>query len=264
MRTPRLYHAPAHQTPAGTLNSPLRLLARLHTLPVTLLALLALALFTGCASTKVTNSERLVTGPLPRPNTIWIYDFVANAADLPSDSALAGEKDVDTTPLTPEEVAAGRQLGAAIATELVAQIQAMGLPAAQASATTKPQVNDIVIRGYLLSVKAGSAAKRIVIGFGSGSSELRTMVEGFQMTATGLRKLGVGTVEAGGNKTPGSALGVATFLATANPAGLIISAGSKAYGEASGSDKLEGRGKATAKEISDVLKKRFQEQGWIQ
>jgi hypothetical protein len=35
------------------------------------------------------------------------------------------------------------------------------------------------------------------------------------------------------------------------------------YGEESGSSKLEGRAKQTAKEIAEALKQRFQEQGWI-
>jgi len=49
-----------------------------------------------------------------------------------------------------------------------------------------------------------------------------------------------------------------------NPAGLIIGAGENVYGEKSGSSKVEGSAKQTAKEeIADVLKKRFQEQGWI-
>jgi hypothetical protein len=48
-----------------------------------------------------------------------------------------------------------------------------------------------------------------------------------------------------------------------NPAGFIISGGMDVYGEASGSNGIEGRAKATAKEIADVLKKRFQDQGWI-
>jgi hypothetical protein len=55
----------------------------------------------------------------------------------------------------------------------------------------------------------------------------------------------------------------ATMLASANPAGLIISSGMKVYGEESGSSTVEGRAKATAKEIAGVLKQRFQEQGWI-
>src|SRR5262249_4743982 len=126
-----------------------------------------------------------------------------------------------------------------------------------------PQMHDIVIKGYLLSVHAGSEAERLAIGFGAGASELKTVVEGFQMTSQGLRKLGSGTIDAGGSKGPGAAVGVAGLIATGNPAGLIVSTGMKVYGEASGKSKLEGRAKATAKEIADAIKPRFQQQGWI-
>jgi len=44
---------------------------------------------------------------------------------------------------------------------------------------------------------------------------------------------------------------------------LIASGTMKIYGEASGSATVEGRAKATAKEIADRLKQRFEEQGWI-
>ena len=230
----------------------------------TLVACLFAALFvTGCASTTVSNRQQLVTGQLPRPGQIWVYDFAATPADLPADSVLAGQPDLDATPQTPEQIAEGKKLGAQIATELVAQIQTMGMPAKETSTQPVYQINDLVIRGYLLSINEGSAAKRVGIGFGSGASELKTAVEGFQMTADGLRKIGSGTVAAGGSKTPGAALGVATLIATANPAGLIISGGMKVYGEESGSSKVEGRAKATAKEIADALKQRFQQQGWI-
>lgn len=222
-----------------------------------------IGLLAGCASTKVTNREQLVTGPIPKPGNILVYDFVATPSDVPSDSALAGEKDLDTTPPTAEEVAEGKKLGAEIASQLAEQIRDMGMPAQEASTQMKPQLNDIVIRGYLLSVKEGSAAARVVVGFGAGKSSLSTLVEGYQMTPQGLRKLGVATIDAGGNKSPGMILGVATFLATKNPAGLIINAGVQTYGVASGNDSVTGRAKATAKEIAEVLKKRMQELGWV-
>jgi hypothetical protein len=225
--------------------------------------LVTLAVVTGCASTKVTNREILVTGHIPRPATIWIYNFAATADEVPDNSALAGEADLDTTPQTAGEIAEGMKLGNEMATELVAQINAMGMPAQMASLATKPQINDIVIRGYLLSVKEGSGVMRVVVGFGAGKSSLATMVEGFQMTAKGERKLGYGTVDAGGNKSPGMVLGVATFLATKNPAGLIINAGMQTYSVASGKGEVSARAKATADEIADVLKQRFQAQGWI-
>jgi hypothetical protein len=225
--------------------------------------LLAMVVAAGCASTKVSDREQLVTGKLPRPGHVLVYDFSATAADVPAESALAGQPDLDTTPQTAEQIAEGRKLGAQMAAELVEQIRGMGMPAERASSFTKPQLNDLVIRGHLLSVNEGSEAKRLTIGLGAGASELRTAVEGYQMTAQGLRKLGSGNVAAGGSKGPGGAVGLVTLAATGNPAGLIVSSGMKAYGEYSGSAKVEGRAKQTAKEIADVLKQRFQEQGWI-
>ena len=178
-------------------------------------------------------------------------------------SAIASQKAKPSKPQTDQQIEAGREAGRDIAANLVEEISLLGMPCEQAAKSTKPQINDLVIRGYLMSVDQGNAAKRVVVGFGAGASELKTAVEGFQMTAQGLHKLGSGTVDSGGSKGPGAALGVATFIATANPAGLIIGTGMKVYGEASGSSKIEGRARATAKEIANVLKKRFQEQGWI-
>ena len=225
--------------------------------------LISLCLMIGCATTNVTNQQQLVSGKIPRPNNIWVYDFVATPADVPADSSLAGQYSAPPTPQTAQQIAEGRKVGAEIAAELVAQIQGMGMPAAQAASQTTPQINDLVIRGYLLSVDTGSAEKRVGIGFGSGASELKTAVEGFQMTDQGLRKIGSGTVDSGGNKTPGMAAPAMLAIASGNPLGLIVSTGMKVYGEKSGSSTIEGRVKQTVKEISDQLKTRFQQQGWI-
>jgi hypothetical protein len=103
----------------------------------------------------------------------------------------------------------------------------------------------------------------VAIGFSSGVSELKTAVEGYQMTAQGLRRLGSGSVDAAGSKTPGAAVPLAVAIAGGNPLGLIVSGGMKVHGETSGSSKVEGRAEQTAEEIASVLKPRFQQQGWI-
>jgi hypothetical protein len=221
-----------------------------------------LLVIAGCASTKVSNREQLVYGQLPRPSMIWVYNFAATSSDVPADSAWSGQFSEQSQ--SQEQIAEGRQVGSEIASQLVAQIQDMGMPAAVAVQGTMPQVNDLVIRGYLVSVDQGSAARRIVVGFGSGASELDVAVEGYQETPQGLRELGQGTVSSESGKTPGGALGLATLLATHNPAGLIISTGAHLYGEKSGKSTVEGRAKQTAKKIADVLKQRFEEQGWIE
>jgi len=228
-----------------------------------IVSLFALVLVVGCATTEVTDRQRLVTEKLPRPGHIWVYDFAATPAEIPAASSLAGQPIEHAKPQTPEQIEIGQKLGAQIAAQLVEEIREMALPAKRASSQTMPEINDIVLRGYLLSIDEGSGTKRVAIGLGYGASELTTAVEGFQMTAQGLRKLGSGKVNASAGKTPGGAVGVVALIATANPVGLIVGGGIKAYGEYSGSSKVEGRAKDTAKGIMEVLKKRFQEEGWI-
>ena len=225
--------------------------------------LFALVVAAGCASTRVTDRQPLVTERLPRPDHILVYDFVATPTDVPADSALADHSSVQRTPQTAEHIATGRRVGGEIASQLVQEIRSMGLPAERASTATKPQINDIMIRGYLLAVEEGSAAERMAIGFGAGASRLSVAVEGYQMTAQGPRKLGSGKVESGGGKGPGGAVPLGVAIATGNPLGLIVTSGMKVYGEASGSSKIDGRAEQTAKEIGVQLKPRFQQQGWI-
>jgi Domain of unknown function (DUF4410) len=225
--------------------------------------LLAVSVVAGCAWTKTTHHEELVAGRLPRPGHIWVYDFAATPADVPRSSGFVDARYQPAQSQSSEEIAAGRQAGTELATKLVEQIQQMGLPAERASTNTRPRINDMVLRGYFVSIDKGSAAKRLVIGFGSGAAQLTTAVEGYQMTARGLRKLGADTVQSGGNKMPGEALGIVGFLATSNPAGLVVGSGVKAVGEASGSSRIEGRTRATAREIASQLSVRFQQWGWV-
>jgi Domain of unknown function (DUF4410) len=224
--------------------------------------LVAVVVVGGCASNKVTVTDReiLVTEKVPRPDHILIYDFAATPADVPADSPLAATA---RTPQTPEQIEFGRRVGAEIATQLAERVRRMGLPAERASRQSAPQINDIVIRGYILAVSEGDAAKRVAIGFGAGASELGVAVEGYQMTAQGLRRVGSGTGASGGSKTPGAAVPAGVALATGNPIGLVVATGIKGYGETSGSSRIEGRIEEIVTEIAKQIEPRFRDQGWI-
>jgi uncharacterized spore protein YtfJ len=142
-------------------------------------------------------------------------------------------------------------------------IEAMGIPAQRTAGDVRPAIDDILIRGTFVTVDEGSTIERMTIGFGAGASHLTALVEGYQMTARGLRKLGSGSVQAGGGKGPGAAVPAAVAIATANPIGLIVTTAVKAGGELSGKSTLQGRAQQTADAIAERLRERFQEQGWI-
>jgi len=224
-------------------------------------AALALLLVGGCAQTTVTQQQSYAGSRLARPARMLVYDFAANASDLPAgyDMAVAAPPATQTS----DDVSLGRKLGAQIAKELVTELQGMGLPAVQAGGQPPPQINDITIVGYFVSVDPGSIAKRFAIGFGSGAAELQTVVEVYQMTSQGMRRLGSGEVSSEGPKGPGEALPLAMAVASGNPIGLIVSSAAKVGGEVSGMSTVEGSAKRTAKEIAEKLKVGAQRQGWI-
>jgi hypothetical protein len=222
----------------------------------------ALIVVAGCASTEVTERQRYEGAKLARPDRIIVYDFTADPADVPPESAFAAQLNNAMTP-PPQQVALGRKLGAQVAKELVADLRGMGLPAVVAAGQPTPRPDDIMLRGYFVSVDEGSATQRVLVGFGAGAAELNTAVEAYQMTATGLRPLARGEIKSGGGKLPGVVVPVAVVAATANPIGLIVGGTMKGTGEVTGSETIEGAAKRTADEIAAQLKTAAEEQGWI-
>jgi len=225
---------------------------------------LALVVGVGCASTEITKRDpKIGTEKIAKPNRIYVYPFAASHADIPSWFTSADRFDQPSKPHTPEELEAGRKLGALVAKELVTEIEGMGLLALEGSPQSLPKPNDLMIIGYFGAIEEGSTANRLVLGFGSGATDLTTTVEGYQMTNAGPRLLGSAQLESGGGKTPGLIVPLAVFAATANPIGLVVMGGVKLQGELSGRTKIEGSAKRTAEAIGEQLQVKFKEQGWI-
>jgi hypothetical protein len=224
--------------------------------------LLAAVIVAGCASTEVTERQRYEGTKLARPDRIIVHDFTADPADVPPESGFAPQAAGARAP-APQQIVLGRKLGAQVAKELVTDLRGMGLPAVQAAGQPAPRVDDIVLRGYFVSVDQGSATQRVLVGFGAGAAELKTAVEAYQMTTRGLRPLARGEVRSGGGELPGMVVPLAVVAATANPIGLVVGGVAKGTGEATGSETVEGAAKRTADEIAAQLKTAAEQQGWI-
>jgi hypothetical protein len=218
----------------------------------------------GCASTKVVNQQSQIGDEkIARPGNVLVYSFGATAADIPAESAAAGEIETNNPTQTPEQVEMAAKLGDEIAHELVAKIQAMGMPAEVASGASTAATGDLEIKGYFVTIDKGSGAKRLLIGFGSGGADLNTVVEAYLVTENGLRQLGSGEVDAGDSKGPGLLVPLAVTVATKNPIGLAVGGAVKLGEAATGSDTIKGSAKRTADEIAEKLQAAFEKQGWI-
>jgi hypothetical protein len=155
-------------------------------------------------------------------------------------------------------------LGDRVAVDLIRKIRAMGLRAERAGQGSPPMVGDALITGQFISIDKGDRTKRVVIGFGKGSGELLTYIEGVLVTPKGYRLLGSREVETKGGKKPGLALPAIIAVATDSPVGLIVNSALTVKGEKKGGGETwEGAADGTADEIAKELKRIFQGHGWI-
>jgi len=228
------------------------------------LMLITACITTSCASSDLTARRQYVGDePLPKPARIIVYDFAATPGDIPADASISGNYKSYATPQTKEQIRLGRQLGDMVARELVKEILQLGMPAERAESGMPPGIGDLLIKGEFVSIDEGSRRKRMLIGFGAGAADLKTHVDGYQITAQGPRRLGTGEVKAGGGKMPGMLVPVAGgAMAGAAGRSAVVSGGMNISQE-KGSESLEGAAKRTAQEIAKILSRAFARYGWI-
>ncbi len=217
----------------------------------------------GCASAKVTERSSVSAGEyIAKPGRIIVYDISATPSDIPPTSAIAGHYARRNVPQTPAQIEAGRKLGAIVSAALVGEIIRMGMPAERAGGAP-PNIDNIVISGEFVVIDEGSRAKRMTIGFGEGAGKLKTLVEAYQVTPSGLRPLGSARIKARGGRMPGVILPVIVGAATGSVGTSLIVAGAMNVIQELGPERMTSLGKSTAKEIAKVLRDAFRKRGWI-
>jgi hypothetical protein len=233
-------------------------------LNLTVPSLFALIILVGCAScTPIAARQPYMGEEIDRPDRIIVHDFAATLGDVSTESALAGRFVGYPTLQTPEQIETGRTLGAQVAQNLVTEIQGMGLPAVYAAGQPAPQIGDLVIRGYFVSIDQDCLGEHMLIGLSAKTADLRTLVEGHLEMDQGLFRLGTWQFEPVGSKSPDMPMGFISLAATGSPLDLIVNGASRLEGERRGPATLVDAAQATAKEIAYQLKGRFREQGWI-
>jgi hypothetical protein len=226
--------------------------------------IIALLLVTGCASSDVTQRQSAAASQnLARPAHVIVYDFAGAPADLPPDSVIAKLYQQRDVPQTPEEVALGRKLGQLVAQDLVKKLTAAGIPALAAAVAPVPLVGDAVIRGEFISTDEGSRLKRVLIGFGSGAAELKTLAEAYQVTASGLRPIGSAVISSEGGQLPGMLVSLGVGAATGGLATAAAVGTTTAVVKETGSESLEAAAERTADEIAKLIVDAYKKRGWM-
>jgi hypothetical protein len=219
------------------------------------------AIAMGCASVNVTPVAGTADqSMLPRPGVFYVYDFAVGPEDVMVDS-LGAEFMSEGEKLSKEEQTA-YATAQAFSVALVEELRKEGINAQRINRGAVPRLHSIVLKGQFVTIDEGSRFKRMVIGFGAGSSEIRARVQAYQATERGLHRIVEAEAKATGSKTPGMAVPVAGGAAMGSAAtSAVISGGMNITREARGA--MNPDAERMAKEIAKRAKAFYVRQGWL-
>jgi hypothetical protein len=220
-----------------------------------------MAIGMGCASAGVTPAAGTADqSMLPRPSVVFIYDFAVSSNDVVIDT-LGAEFMSEGAKLTEEEQEAHAAANA-LSVSLVEKLQKEGINARRANDGDVPPLHALVVKGQFITIDKGSRVKRMVIGFGAGSSELRAKVQVYQATQRGLRRIVAAEAKATGSKMPGMAIPVAGGAAMGTAAtSAVISGGMNIAKETRGA--MNPDAQRMAGKIAARAKAFYVRQGWL-
>jgi hypothetical protein len=224
------------------------------------LSLAAFAFALGCASTKVETAQRVPEGePLARPPVVVVYDFATSAEEFVADTFGSDFASGSESAQEPSDPA--HRTAHALSQAIVDALNQRGIQATRGTAAAPP-IDALVLKGQFLKIEKGSRLKRMTIGFGAGTAELRVQAQVYQVTDSGLRSLAEGRVTRVGSKMPGMALplaGGAVFGTVATAA--VISGSINVAREVKGA--IDDETSQIAKEIAERARKYYEQQGWL-
>jgi len=229
-----------------------------------IMGIAGMLLLAGCASSGVVERQSTAAAQeLIRPGLVIVYDFAGTREDLPPDSVIARYYQERSVPQTRKEIELGRQLGRKVAQNLVKELNKAGITARPVASAPVPRIGDAVIRGEFVVVNEGNRLTRVLIGFGAGKAELKTLAEAYQVTATGLRPLGSARIEAAGGKLPGMLVPVGIGAGVGSVATSAAISGVSNVAQEVGPETIEAAAQRTAKQIAKAIIDAYKKRGWL-
>ena len=219
------------------------------------MAAMALTAMAGCARVSTEHVQK-TTDRLARPALILVNDYQVSPDEVQLDSALSSrvKRAVKGTPKTEDQP---------LTTTLVDEIRKLGIPAEPARMAPPVAGPTLSIEGQIVSINEGNKAKRLVIGLGSGASEVRTLTQVYEVTSgDGHRLIEDFYTTTKSSRKPGFGP-MAGFGAAAGLAASRAAAAGGLGAATALSQTVEADVKHGAKQIVKELAKLFVEEGWI-
>jgi hypothetical protein len=231
------------------------------------LLLLAAVAIAGCAGASVSPGINSQPASIGRPSTIYVYPFAVTAQDVTLNQGFIQKtyRNLSDSNQNQSQIDFGEQTASAMADEMVQRLQALGFVANKAARGTQVSgQNVLIVDGEFSDINEGNRLRRMVIGLGSGQSNLAAQVQVYQMANGNTQQIMDFTTQANSGKMPGAALtapagAAAGGTAAAVSLGINLAAGAgKTYTSA-----MSVMADRSAKHAVAYMSQYFASQQWI-
>lgn len=232
-----------------------------------LLLLLAAVAIAGCAGASVSPGMNNQPASSGRPSTIYVYPLAVSSADVTLNQGFVQKtyRNLSDSNQDQSQLDLGHQTASAMADEIVQQLQGLGFVASRVARGTQVSGDNVlIVDGEFTDINEGNRLRRMVIGLGSGQSNLAAQVQVYQMANGTTQQIMNFTTQANSGKMPGAALtapagAAAGGTAAAVSLGMNLAAGAgKTY--TSAMSVMAQRG---AKQAVAYMSQYFASQEWI-
>jgi len=229
------------------------------------LYLLCTLVLAGCASAAVTQQAQRGPADYDRPTQIVVYPFAADAADVTLNQSIIQKAYRGATGDNENaaQLQIARDTAQAICDQVVSELTASGYNAVCVKrGTFVAGGNILMVDGALTNISEGNRLRRLVIGFGAGSSTLNANVSMYQRVGGNLNQVLAFSTHADSGKMPGAAVMAPVGVAAGGGAAAIVGANAAMGGAKTYASSTSSLAKKTADQIVKAVTDYTARAGW--
>lgn len=214
-----------------------------------------------CGQSGIRRAALVPETNLPRPSRILILDFAVSEREVKEYQGIMRQQPSIKDASERERLLA-MEVKDALAEEVIDGLRPLGFVVERVGRDTKVTGNDLLIDGQFLTVDEGNPLRRLVIGFGTGSSLVESQVQLYQGEQA--RKLMEFTTQSDSGKMPGAAatLGAGAAAQGGVTAGMAV-ANAAVTGVKTYKSDVARMAAASGDQVARYLSEFFAKQGWI-
>ena len=230
-----------------------------------LMYVLCALVMAGCASAAVTQQAQRQPADFDQTTQIVVYPFAADANDVTLNQSIIQRayRGATSENVNAAQLQIAHDTAQAVCEQVVSDLKGSGYNAVCVQrGTFVAGGNILIVDGALTNISEGNRLRRLVIGFGAGSSTLDSNVSMYQRVGGNLNQVLAFSTHADSGKMPGAAVMAPVGVAAGGGAAAVAGVNAAVGGAKTYSSSISSLAKKTSEQIVKTVTDYTARAGW--